>query len=205
VQLKPSDSGTFVEAARRAQLAEAAIRTIAELGYAKTSFVQIAARAGVSPGLVTYHFKTKRRLMQQIVRMVQEDMERTIEASADAAEDHRGGLRALINGYVRYCAEHPQRLIAVARIEDNDNSGESNREAAIEDFAAMLRDGQRAGEFRAFAVRPMAVTLLAALEVVPVELAARPDTDVGGYADMLVDAFERAIVADPTRQQDANR
>ena len=33
--------------------------TIAEEGLAKASFAKIAARAKISPGLITYHFDTR--------------------------------------------------------------------------------------------------------------------------------------------------
>lgn len=190
---QPAGSGTFIEAARRAQLIETAISTIAELGYAKASFVRIAERAGISPGLITYHFGTKARLMAEVVRTVEFDLERRLEARADGADDHLGALRALIEGYVAYCAEHPERLIAVGRIEDNEGTGADRRDQSVGEFEELLREGQRSGDFREFATRPVAVALLAALESVPAELAARPDTDVPAFADALAAVFERAV------------
>jgi AcrR family transcriptional regulator len=51
---------TFTEEARRTQIVTAAIETIAELGYAQTSFTQIAKRAGLSgTSLISYHFTGK--------------------------------------------------------------------------------------------------------------------------------------------------
>lgn len=47
---------TFVRAARRAQLVDVAIATIADRGYAATTLQQVADRAGVSKGVVSYHF-----------------------------------------------------------------------------------------------------------------------------------------------------
>jgi Bacterial regulatory proteins, tetR family len=48
---------TFIEAARRNQIVAAAIDTIAEVGYARASFARIAARAGISPGLISYLYR----------------------------------------------------------------------------------------------------------------------------------------------------
>src|SRR2546421_11579870 len=58
---KPNDlhHPTFTEAARRAQLIECAIETIATLGYAQASLAQIAKQAGISKGVITYYFASK--------------------------------------------------------------------------------------------------------------------------------------------------
>src|SRR5579872_5747351 len=62
---------TFTETARRAQIVEAAIATIAEVGYAHTSFALIAKRAGLSStGLISYHFASKDDLIAQVVATI---------------------------------------------------------------------------------------------------------------------------------------
>ena len=43
-----------IEDTRRRQLVEVTIDSLAELGYVGTTLAQIAARAGVSPGLVAH-------------------------------------------------------------------------------------------------------------------------------------------------------
>lgn len=66
------------------------------------------------------------------------------------------------------------------------------REASLADLEKMFREGQDAREFRAFSCHVMAVTLLSALEAVPGEVTARPDTDIDAYARELATAFELA-------------
>jgi TetR/AcrR family transcriptional regulator, fatty acid metabolism regulator protein len=63
---------TFIETARRAQIVAAAIDTIAEAGYAHMSFARIAGRAGISRGLISYHFAGKDDLIKQVVHDVVE-------------------------------------------------------------------------------------------------------------------------------------
>ena len=59
---------TFIETARRAQIVQAAIDTIADLGYANASYAQIAKRAGLSStGLISYHFHSKDDLIEQVI------------------------------------------------------------------------------------------------------------------------------------------
>lgn len=62
-QKRPS----FIEAARRAQIIECAIETIAMLGYAQASLAQIAKRAGISKSVITYHFTGEEELIEQVV------------------------------------------------------------------------------------------------------------------------------------------
>ena len=64
---------TFIEKARRAQIVAAAVEVIAEVGYAKASLAAIAVRAGISKGVISYHFSGKDELMVTIVETIYGD------------------------------------------------------------------------------------------------------------------------------------
>jgi AcrR family transcriptional regulator len=53
---------------RRAQMLRAALEVIAERGYAETRIADVAERAGTSPALVIYYFKTKDQLLTEAIR-----------------------------------------------------------------------------------------------------------------------------------------
>ncbi|HXW47205.1 MAG TPA: TetR family transcriptional regulator C-terminal domain-containing protein [Streptosporangiaceae bacterium] len=53
---------------RRAQMLHAALEIISERGYADTRIADVAERAGVSPALVIYYFKTKDHLLTEAIR-----------------------------------------------------------------------------------------------------------------------------------------
>jgi len=53
---------------RRAQMLHAALDIISERGYAETRIADVAERAGVSPALVIYYYKTKEQLLTEAVR-----------------------------------------------------------------------------------------------------------------------------------------
>src|ERR1700731_5116057 len=55
-------------AERRTELAEAAILTLAELGYARTSLREIAQNSEFSHGVLHYYFRDKADLITQYVR-----------------------------------------------------------------------------------------------------------------------------------------
>src|SRR5215469_2765909 len=53
---------------RRAQMLDVAVDIISERGYAETRIADVAARAGVSPALVIYYYKTKDQLLTEAIR-----------------------------------------------------------------------------------------------------------------------------------------
>jgi AcrR family transcriptional regulator len=53
---------------RREQMLHAALEVISARGYADTRIADVAERAGVSPALVIYYFKTKDQLLTEAIR-----------------------------------------------------------------------------------------------------------------------------------------
>ena len=193
---------SFIEDARRGQIVAATISTIAEIGYAKASFAQIARRAGISPGLITYHFAKREELMKQVMLTVHDSMSRALTARREGAGSYRATVRAMIEGFVHYCAEHPAELIAIGQIASAARDAEAAREwygrqsaETLAEIEAVFRAGQECGELRQFSPRVMAVSVIGAMEAVPAELMARPDTDVAQHAKELADIFELAVKA----------
>ncbi|XKK38535.1 TetR family transcriptional regulator [Nocardiopsis sp. ARC36] len=103
---------SFIEDARRRQIVTAAIAAIAEEGYSRASFVRIAARASISPGLITYHFKTKENLIREVLGHIDARLDRAMEGGPEPLEGFEDGLRRIVTGHVTYCASHPQEMVA---------------------------------------------------------------------------------------------
>lgn len=190
-QSADQDSRSFIEQARRAQIVRAAIETIAEVGFAKASVKEIATRANISTGLISYHFAGKDELIQQVIADVNADLDRAIGERANHAASYTAALRALLSGFVYYCAEHRTEMYALRELEANGVSTE--RGDSVAELAEMLREGQEHGEFREFSPRLMAVTLYAALSAIPGELYSRADTNVEQYAEELAETFALAV------------
>ncbi|HEV7215231.1 MAG TPA: TetR family transcriptional regulator [Chloroflexota bacterium] len=186
---------TFTEVARRTQIVEAAIKTIAELGYARATFAQIAKRAGLSStGLISYHFADKDELILQVVitigtamkdfmaqRMAQQSgaasaLRIYIQANAEFIGTHRTQMKAFLdifmNGGVHY--DETTELVVVSPVEE------------------ILRRGQERGDFRAFDTRVIAVVVQRAVDGLPFLLATYPDVDVDAYAREVVTLFDLA-------------
>lgn len=187
------DQRSFIERARREQIVRATIEVIAAEGLARATFARIARHTGISPGLISYHFTEKSELLRTVAGTVMADMEAALSAASDGVESHGGALTALLRAQVSHAAAHLAELTALAAIRAAGVAPvEAQRSTALDAVEQLLRDGQAAGGFGAFDTRVMAVTLLAAMEAVPTELAANPDMDVDVYATELAAAFDRA-------------
>jgi TetR/AcrR family transcriptional repressor of bet genes len=70
---------------RRTEIVNALLTVIAEHGYAKATIQLIAQKAGLTPGLIHYHFKTKAEILLELVRMLAElPRQRYLHFSANA-------------------------------------------------------------------------------------------------------------------------
>jgi len=83
---------------RKRKLIEAAAQCLAELGHAGTSVRAVAARANVSPGLVTHHFKGIDELIVATYAHVGEQVAAVLNQAIDhAAGGPEAKLRAFID------------------------------------------------------------------------------------------------------------
>jgi AcrR family transcriptional regulator len=202
--LVDQDKRSFIEVARRAQIIECAIETIAELGFGQASLAQIAKRAKVSTGVILYYFAGKEELIREVVAHVFSAGEVFIRPRVNLDQlNAAGALRAFIEASVAFIAANPKKLLAVMNIirAGRTESGALRFDPAVEEprrvgFRSILEWGQRTGEFRAFDVRVMAVTIIEALDVIPPQIAAEPDLDLAAYSRSLVELFERATRSD---------
>ena len=86
------------EAERRRDLIAAAVECVAESGVQGATVRQIAARAGVTGGLIRHYFKSKDEVLRAAYRSVMETMtETSIQAALDAGTDPRARLRGYIS------------------------------------------------------------------------------------------------------------
>ena len=86
-----------IEDARRRQLVEVTIDSLAELGYVGTTLAQIAARAGVSPGLVAHYFGDKDGLLDAAFRSLARRVGNQVRARLRQVCTPRGSIQAVID------------------------------------------------------------------------------------------------------------
>ena len=190
---------TFTETARRAQIIECAIETIATLGYAQTSLAQIAKQAGISKGVISYYFSSKEELIEQVVTDIYTAAVQAVTPQIASQPTAQLRLQAYIRSAVDYIGTHRMRMVALLEIALNFRTadgklryGGTSEEWILSALEALLCQGQEDGEFRAFDLRVMAVTIRRAIDAVAPMLAAHPSLDTDSYARELVTLFDRA-------------
>ncbi|TLZ47113.1 MAG: betaine-aldehyde dehydrogenase [Gammaproteobacteria bacterium] len=85
------------EEARRVQLVEVTIDSLAEVGYVGTTLAEIARRAGVSPGLVAHYFDDKDGLLEAAFRTLARTLAARMRARLALARTPRGRVQAVID------------------------------------------------------------------------------------------------------------
>jgi AcrR family transcriptional regulator len=192
---------TFTETARRAQIVEAAIDTIAEVGYARASLARIGERIGISKGLIGYHFAGKDELIKQLVYEIVEQMKAymTLRILIEAENGPRF-LQAYIGSYLAFMREHRTHMVALVEISRGNADGQQPIGGVDEDvriFEQHLARFQAEGQLRPdFDPSVMALAIRAALNAVLLRLVHNPDLDLDNHARELGDLFRRATSLD---------
>jgi TetR/AcrR family transcriptional repressor of bet genes len=98
---------------RREQLIEATIETLATRGHSRTTLTEVAATAGLSHGLVNFHFQTKEKLLTEtLLYLAEEYRENWTQALAGAGDRPAAQLDALIRADFDEAICAPNRLKA---------------------------------------------------------------------------------------------
>jgi TetR/AcrR family fatty acid metabolism transcriptional regulator len=183
-------SATFIQSARQAQLVACAIDALAEVGYQQTTVAEVARRAGVSKGVVTYHFPARDDLIWAVVAEVFNSIATHVGSQLEAVAPE-AFVAGYLNAWIAYYREHRREMRVVVEIWTNfrDPSGRPHLDARTL--------GQGAGRLTDFSPRVMAVSLKSALDGLLGQLSIDPDLDLDHYRDELVALFERATSTNP--------
>jgi TetR/AcrR family transcriptional repressor of bet genes len=98
---------------RRQQLIEATIETLALRGYASTTLTEVARTAGLSHGLVNFHFETKEKLLAETLLYLSEEYRLNWQTYLQAAGPTPAAqLHALLRADLDPAICRPSRLSA---------------------------------------------------------------------------------------------
>lgn len=99
------------EEERRQQILAAAFRVAGKQGLAETTILQVAAAAGVSPGLIIFHFKSRRQLLLALLEelLATTTVLRTDAAAAQSATPE-AELLAVLRQEIQRLTGEPDRI-----------------------------------------------------------------------------------------------
>lgn len=166
------DSQTFTETARRAQIVQAAIDTVNEVGYPRASLSEIARRAGVAKSAIVYYFATKDALLLHVVDHVFATLDGLLRQSVAAHADPEPQLRAYAEAYLDYVDTHRAEIAAGVEIvvSHRGADGVPLYLTGTDEDSALLRgivaEGMEQGVFRPVPLR-VAISLIEAVLDLP--------------------------------------
>src|SRR4051794_39106563 len=179
---------------------ESTVAVVAEVGFAGASLAAIAQRAGLSKGLLSYHFRDKDHLMEQTALWIFTEFEGAIVAGLDVSARAPDVLRQIVRRVAAHGGTHRAERRALDQIIRNLRRPDGSPRFSLADYEAtyaaqeqLFRRGQREGAFRAFDTRIMAITLQAAMDTMFGYADAHPDVDLEHYADQLADLLLAAV------------
>jgi TetR/AcrR family transcriptional regulator, transcriptional repressor of bet genes len=86
---------------RRAEIVEGLLEVMAKEGYARATIAAIGKAAGLTPGLLHYHFRSKQEILVALVEhLVAKAAGRTADRLARAGAAPRRRLEAFVDAYV---------------------------------------------------------------------------------------------------------
>jgi len=165
---------------RREQMLHAALEVISERGYADTRIADVAERAGVSPALVIYYFKTKDQLLTEAIRYY---------------EDNWYAVGQSRLAQLKSAAERLEEVVAMSCLSEADpepvsssqlwldfwSEAARNVEAASvrqksderwrDVITSLVHEGQEAGEFREVDAATFALYLSTLLDGLTIQIA----------------------------------
>ncbi|GAA4881872.1 TetR/AcrR family transcriptional regulator [Actinomycetospora straminea] len=138
---------------RRDEILVTFTRHVAERGYDRANFGDVAAELGMSKGTIVHHFGTKDRMLAEV-------QERYMRRRLDEAHAFLGRLSApdervaaFVHAGVRYSTDEPATTVAfqreVVRLTDEPGmeTARAQRDAYRDLVVAVLQDGAEAGVF----------------------------------------------------------
>lgn len=165
---------------RREQMLRAALEVIAERGYPETRIADVAERAGTSPALVIYYFKTKDQLLTEAIRFSEDTWYEAGKRRMEAIGTAAGRLEELVAMTCLPEADAQPETSWLLWLDLWAQAGRHPEVASVrqkfderwrETICALVVEGQEAGEFGPVDPADFAVALSALLDGFAIQIA----------------------------------
>ncbi|MGQ9574352.1 MAG: TetR/AcrR family transcriptional regulator [Thermoguttaceae bacterium] len=128
---------------RRRQIAEAALRLVADRGLGRLSVAAVARRVGLVPSGIYRHFKSKDEILLAVLDRIESRLMGNVQAASQEGSDPLERLRRLLMRHVRFIREG--RAVPRIIFSDEFHGGHPERKSRLQKiFAGYL---SRIGQF----------------------------------------------------------
>ena len=189
--MKRQADGSGTADQRREQMLRAALEVIVERGYPDTRIQDVAERAGTSPALVIYYFKTKDQLLTEAMRFSEDTWYEAGMRRIATIDTAAGRLEELVALCCQPEADDPDAPSAswllwvdlwaqAARHTEVAGVRQRFDERWRDTIASLVTQGQEAGEFGPVDAADFAVTMSSLLDGFAIQIALEdPTVDPG--------------------------
>jgi AcrR family transcriptional regulator len=187
MKVQANNAGTADQ--RREQMLRAALEVIQERGYADSRIADVAERAGTSPALVIYYFKTKDQLLTDAIRFAEDTWYEAGTRRLAAIPTAAGRLEEIV---AMSCLPEADAEPSTSWVLWLDLWAQAVRHPEVagvrqkaderwrETIGTLVTEGQESGEFGPVDPLDFAVTFSALLDGLAVQIAlADPSVDAG--------------------------
>ncbi|RKN69126.1 TetR family transcriptional regulator [Microbacterium sp. CGR2] len=197
---------TVTQEVRRRRIIDAAIDCLGRDGWHSTTLASIAAEAGISRGLISYHFAGRDDLfeavLETVVVTILAEGSAAMQQGIDEAPTATAKLQAYIEGNLRFIGAHRREMAALGQVMPNLrrkdgalHASPDAEEPIIAGTALLFEHGLNTGEFRAADARLTAYTLRRCIDGAALKIVADPDFDIDAYARELTTLFLQGVHA----------
>ncbi len=174
---------TFIEEARRKQILYIALEKIAAEGFQNTTIHEIANQAGISKGVIYYHFKGKQELIASIWTALIDELFEYRKKRVETQKTARDKLIVYVETNFRFLTNNLNKFATLWRlgIDFGSDPSRSNpwsyagNERCFEYLSGILVEGQKSGEFRKFSPEIIAPIIQAAIDGLMIQWVSTPD------------------------------
>jgi AcrR family transcriptional regulator len=170
------------DVSRKQQILDIAIQEIVDHGYSNTSVDTIAAKAGISKGVIYYHFNGKRELIERIYAVLLDELFEYRRSRVENEASAGAKLQAYIQTYFEFMYKHKKAFVAMMEAGiDLASDSQSNpwardlNDRVFRFIAQIIEDGQKSGEFRAITPLALAPVIQGALDGIAIHWFADPE------------------------------
>lgn len=194
---------SFIEEARRRQIIDTAIHTIASRGFSGASLAEIAREAGISKGVISYHFAGKGELVEEILSRLLREPAEYIKQRVDEVDRGLDKLRAYVRANFEFMKSHRNHYVALVGLWESRASVDGNRdnrfkaeayEPSRHYLSRILEAGQQSGQLRGLPHDTLASVIQATIDGVMLQWVFDPDAiDLDACTEEILQMLSRHV------------